>query len=524
MPRNKRGKDSKSDSTAVRQDQAMGSRSGGGSVAYSPDISTRQSDMPTRGDGPTFTFGGVSYIGRELAPLRQNRIQTVYEHLQASLRGYNWHGAAAPTATQKSFLYDVSPAYRTIDSVWDNAYYLLRMRAVDLEGYRHLPSELYNPNTVERYVKTYLNARMMIGELTSWQKLRGYDLGHISVGKAASLISQGRVNNAWEGLSRFRMFPGIVAWGDMMAKPIRGHDRSITYHPGWAWAAHNYDWGVPRVDAAQTASSVGNWSYQTWDRTHIWDPSDSTTFQRLISTVETALSVLDRTAPQLSSDDKSDIENLEVLLRMLEVPVSPMRWNDWQPIRDDLMSLDTMLYRNAWIGADNVGGGGDRVLAYPWNTDLSGQVEIRGRGQPNPLLVAGMYNQIATVNPVASTSRPVISPGADMFSIGMLSANQRDDTSAATGTTNETGYHRLQRTFSQSGGWTDLVTTFQADTVRQEDPVRHHQYSERGQIAAAGSIDISVNDEVDFNFNVPLEDVGYHFLPWLSESLGIPPR
>jgi hypothetical protein len=314
------------------------------------------------------------------------------------------------------------------------------------------------------------------------------------------------------------MFPGLVQLADLKARAVIESPTGIVYHSQWPFPSNHYWWGLTWDNPQLSAPVAGQISYGTWDRGTSWDPSSVFTYQRIASTVETILDVLNRTHPDMSDNDRSDVQNIQTLFRMLELPQAPMNWNNWVPTMLDFGMVDTLLYRGAWVGVDNTSLLGDNVLVYPRIDDLSGLVEVRGRGTPNPLTVAGLMNPLTVIRDAANWN---VSSG--YFFIGAVGYNQLNQANyAADVNKSENGLHRLIRKFTQEDGWTNATSSYRAVAVQQTDPLRHHQYSVRGQVDVDTIVDVDVNDSVDYSFYVPVEDVGYHYLAWLSQTLGLP--
>lgn len=347
-PPKTRGKGKSSPSAGGGQRSGGKPRPGGG--AHSPNISTAGGGSKLiRPDGPTYEFGGTTYFGNSHHPIRRDRILGVVCAHSFDLRGYlplNTNNDAA-----KLVVYQKCPALRGVAQLWSTAYERFRETAMDERDYRHLPETLTSGATVFDYVELYLATRLMLGELTTWQKMSQYDLAHSATNTHARKISRGRMEGLWEVLGSIPMFPGIVELADYWSKAVVGGHDSIVYHPTWPYGINYALWGL------SIGSSSGNIKYYTESSDEVVSVDGDGKYTNMADTVEVLLEAL---LNQGSAADtrKEDVLHIKNLFRLgLSLPKHPMSWNDWNPIHEDKGLLDTMLYRGMYVGIDDAARG-----------------------------------------------------------------------------------------------------------------------------------------------------------------------
>ena len=318
-------------------------RGRGGRGAHARDISTRRPTIKHRGESTSHSFGGVTYFSYNHAPPRRDRLQVLTEPKMVSLMGFTDQTGDYGRAASDVAL-GLVPALRQISRIWAQAYEMLRELAQDRDGYRHLPGTLNHDNAVELYVLAYMYARMLLVELTSWQKLSQYDDAHILAGIQARKVSRGRVNGLWESLSQYPIFPGFSSWADRLATPVSGNSEEPVYHPQFP---------VPLGLRDALGGVATNMPYEPPPRNSVTalNPTTSGYYTNLVTTVETLLEYLSGHMAGMFVPAREDNRNLRSLLYMLSVPQAPQSWTGVTELDENPQKLDAILYRGAYIGA-----------------------------------------------------------------------------------------------------------------------------------------------------------------------------
>ena len=482
---------------------------GGGKGAHSRDISTTRGDkIWHRGEGKSVEFGGVKYFSYNQAPVRQDRLQALTEAKVLCLTGFidtsRGVDLTAPDAVTSRI-----PAIRQTNLIWTQAYELLRELAQDRDKYRHLPGALNDDESVFWYVHTYLYARMLLNELTAWQWLTQGDHAHIQSGIAARKVSRGRVNGLWEDLSAINMFPGFVTLADALTKPITGYPEEVVYHPTFP---------IPHGLAEKLWGSGARAPYSTPTRAGTPSPTSDDKYANMARTIELLIGALRRVNSagfNLLPGIKEDFRNIASILAMMSVPANIMSWSSFGPgIVTDHDALDSLLRRGMWVGVDEVTGN-DKWLIYPYFNQQSSMIEMRGAGQnPQDQMFTGLSQPLMALGDSGDH------PSSDqLYLLGSVGYGCSDNDSSPNSTISK---HRHILGFTQEDGWTAQATSFQGTAITQSSPLRQHQYSVRGQVSPGDALDVRVNDPVEHSAFVPAEDIGYHFLGWLSQVLKLP--
>lgn len=496
----------------------QGSISGGGKPrpgggAHSPNINTSGGGSTlVRPDGPTYEFGGATYFGNSQHPLRRDRILAVADARTFSLEGRIYLNAQ--TNAQKALVYPFCPALRGVDQIWDNCYARLRDRAMDERDYRHLPESLNRLSYPFDFIQAYMSTRMMLGELTSWMKMSQFDTAHVLTNQHARKISRGRVEGMWESVGSVPMFPGIVELADFWSKPVVGDHDSIVYHPTWPYSVDHQLWGLT------VGTAAGNLTYTTEASDEVTTVDADAKFTNMANTIDLLIGVL---IGQTGTDnDKADFVHLSNLLRLgIGLPSHPMSFNEWSPVIQDKSLIDQYLYRGMHVGVDDVTGATEDLQYYPWANHFANHVEQRGMGSPNGMAVAGLLQpQVVLKDYVA----------ADVDEdelVALLGAHHYGHITSGTTPTSfndKTGSVRVLEVYSDEDGWGEIISSLDARADSHGDIIRRHQYSEVQNLAANTGLtmDMGVNDVVDYSFYEPIAEVGRHYLAWLSQTLGLP--
>ena len=478
-------------------DRQMGA--GMGRSAFGGDQSTKN-DIIVRGDGMRFEFDGLAYFSYNQAPVRQDRIQAIWEARAFNLLG--WDHVTADT-TPSTSPYSRVPALERVSELWDDAYEQMVFLGEARDAYRHLPATLNDEKSFRDYVEIYMTALMILIDLISWQKLAVYDFAHRSVAQHANKISRGRVDGLLRNLTSHPMLPAFHALAVWMATPVTSGDEGIVYHPQFLARDSVLDyWGIALNNSRRQRNGVS-----------INGPNTDSAWTDAVAMVEQLLMVLDRSSTGTSSNKITDVRSIQGLFRMLGIQPNLTTWRDLVPIREDMSGLDQLLYRG-WIGGYDVITGGDKILGYPTETQFNGNIEMRGRGQPNPLVVAGM------VNPVAS-SYARADEDVDGFTIGLQQFGGPASTSGTAGA--HSGVYRKVSSYNQEEGWYTGGTLLASGSTSVLDaPFLQHQYIRRLTDNSDTGVDVRVNDMVDWQFFMPIENVGIHYLKFIGDALGVP--
>ena len=481
-PRNRPGKkDGDMTDSAVPN---TGSSGGGG--AYTGDLSTN-TPVLVRPSGTSYEFSGMRYFDYNASPIREDKAQIIAESVVYSLVGHK--PTKTDTAKSASFI-----GYKRASELWANAYAQLRYQAESVKSYRHLPNELTTPNRVHDMVMMYMRAVSLLTALTSAQKLAQFDRGHRSMGLAASKVSRGRVDSAWRSLTSIPMWKGFHDYAVHASTPVMGAADSAIYHRLFVADTLDYQWG--QAFAIKSTASPLN-------------PSTDGTWTDTMNDIEKMVQALSGLATYTVTTDKADLQAIVSLMRMLDVPTNHTTWRDVVPLIVDLGLHDQRLFRGALVNKFTVTGGTDKNYSYPVIGGLNGMLEVRGRGSPKPTYVAGMEGTWA------AGESYVDSADADNFNYGCVLPGISGST-----TVTENAMTRVFQVYSYEDGWEVASVTKDGDG-RAKFPYAAHQYASIINSASA-TPDVKMNDSVDFGFYMPEEDVAYHYLSWLSGTLGVP--
>ena len=485
----------------TREDNAPNRMSGGGmgTSAFGGNQGTT-TDVIVRGDGMRYEFDGLAYFSYNQAPVRQDRIQAIWETRSMNLLGWDHVGA---DTTPDSSPYSRVPALQRVEELWEDAYEQMVFLAEARDAYRHLPASLNDDKSLRDYVELYMTALIILIDLISWQKLAVYDFGHRAVSQYANKISRGRVDGLLRQLTSHPMLPAFHTLALWMATPVTAGPESIVYHPNFLARDNLLDyWGIALNNTRRARAGLTTNG-----------PNTDSAWTDAIAMVEQILMVLDRSSTGTSSNKITDIRSIQGLFRMLGIQPHLTTWRDLLPIREDPTMLDQLLYRGTIAGYASISTG-DKILGYPTETQFNGNIEMRGQGQPNPLIVAGMANPVATSYARADEE-------SDQFSIGLQQYGGAPNISGSSSL--HVGAWRKGKVYTQEDGWIGATTIIVGDsTLTLADPFLHHQYVKRLTDNIDTGVDVRVNDTVDWQFFMPLENVGIHYLKFIGDALGVP--
>jgi hypothetical protein len=303
------------------------------------------------------------------------------------------------------------------------------------------------------------------------------------------------------------MFPGFVGLIDRISKPILGTASEVVYHPAFP---------VPHGLVAALGVSVLRFPYSIPNRAGLTLPDVAARYTNMATTVENLVLSLQRLATGMSSDLKSDFRNIESIMDMLGIPQpTPVKWSSYQPTIQSQVILDVLTRRGMWVGADDVTGT-DKYLMFPWLDDMSGMVEVRGYGDapPDDVFIGGL-GPLSVLSDKADTDI-----SSTLYLLGICGYGVSAHATVASGS--EVSKHRAIAGFSQEDGWAQVSSSYALNSNIQRSPLRNHQYSYAGQLSSTATVDMRVNDTVGYSGYVPVEDVGYHFLAWLSQTMNLP--
>ena len=488
-PRNRPGKkDGDMTDSAVPNPGASG-----GTGAFTGDLSTN-TPILVRPAGTSFEFSGMRYYDYNASPLREDKAQVLFEPIVFSLVGHK----PTKTDTKKGESNIPFVGYRRASELWANVYLQLRYQAESVKSYRHLPATITTPARVHDMVMIYMKAVSMLTFITCVQKLAQFDRGHRSIGIHASKVSRGRVDSAWRSLTSIPMWKGFHDFAVHASTPVMGMADSAVLHRMCVTDHIDYTWGQSFNVLVGNATPIIN---------------GDAFWTNAIADVETIIQTLSGLATYTTASDKTDLQAIVSLMRMLDVPTNHTTWRDVQPLVVDVGLHDQRLFRGAFIGKYNSTLGTDRNYSYPLNGSLGGMLEVRGRGTPKPTYVAGMEV------PWLAGESFVASADADEFIYGAVLPGTQG-AAAATTTDTESMPFRAFRVYNYEDGWV-AYSQITESSGRARFPDGSHQY-----VSAINSLtsspDVKVNDSVDFGFYMPQEDVAYHYLSWLSGTLGVP--
>ena len=471
----------------------MGMPSGAG--AHQQNIATRP-PLLVRPSGVSYEFGGARYFDYNAAPVRADRLQVMLEPVAIELyaRTHTKAGGIA-VPTLRSIL--------RVRELWDNAYEQLVYRAESAGSYRHEPASLnVGSVNVKDYCQLYMRAVALLTEITCWQKLAQFDRGHRTVASMQTArVPRSRVNTGWETVTSFPMFKGLHDFAIYAATPVMASPSGIVYHRGF-----------PKEHDSPNLGQT--WHYLAMPSASPVAPVNVSYATNLMQDVELIVQVLNMLATGLTDENKANINSIQGLFRMSGLTMNPTRWEDINPLIMDEGLYDQRVQRGAYIG-QFVRTGTDDQLCYPRVTGSSARtvnlVEQRGLGAPTQLIVSGMetpWGADYEVVPVAS----------DNIIYGAIQYN----TQGQGATPSAQRFFRSAAVYDPDGGWR-LINTVPAsgDIDGIGEPWKRHQYVHRGG-TGGGFEAFRVNDPVDWSFFMPAEDIGLHYLAWLSQTLGIP--
>ena len=489
MPRN--GRRGRKDGLAEDSSVRSVARTGGG--AHSPDIST-QPPLIVRPDGPPVSYGGMQYNSYSAAPVRRHKLQVVSEPVGFHILGR--HRTNASPSVETTFA-----SLLRVEEVWDEAYQQWIYAAESRDAYRHLPKELNNRKVFRYMITLYMQAVAMLNELTCWQKLTMFDRGHRAVGFEVARISIGRTNTAWESLTSFPMPIAFHQYAMYASMPVVGLPTDPVYHRLFPMPEWQYAFGTS-----------GDFPYRTVgvDGASLW-PDQAGYAGNILDTVNTVIKILSGLASTVSDNDQEDIYNVLQLFRMTGLKPNPTKWRDVNPLVMDQALLDQRMYRGLMVGEINVTSGTNKQVSYPIveGSDAVTLVERRGMGTPTPLIFCGMESPWG-----ANVGSEDVNAEAPILygSIGFATQNASN--------LSRRGSFRAARLFTPSDGFFSEHT--QVNNLSQVmDPYLHHEYAKRLNTTSV-NINVRVSDAVDWEFYMPAEDIGLHYLAWTSQALGLP--
>lgn len=282
----------------------------------------------------------------------------------------------------------------------------------------------------------------------------------------------------------------------------------------WPVSSDKYWWN------ASAGTGMNQIAYYTRDTATKHDLRDMAHFRNMETTAYTLISILNKTHPSLTEEDRDDITHIQDLLYILEMNGHPMIYNDWSAMIASEFLLDQYLYRGMFIGYDTTAAAPGFQL-YPRPDDMNENVEFRWMGEWDEDLAKGMVVPLCVLHEGDLSLNTGTATNVQDFSLlgaihtGIADGGQR------------VGDKRAIQSASQVAAFSEATpySTEKVRTVSLTGPLARHQYARRSTHAYTAhgrSQEPVVNDPVDHSVYFPIADYGEHYLGWLSQALGLP--
>ena len=510
--------------TSARGDSGGGAPMGGaysGDIRFHPDMITKPAQPPVVVNGLTFhQFGNIGP--------RTEQINAVIRQMMFTPYGFHRvnQDMSNPGSVERSAY--VSNANGHIAEMWDRAYAQLLRLGEARDGYSQIPRDLHYKRSFMVYMFQYGVALAALRYVAQWKELSWWDDSTRSAAREVDKVSNARLDQT---IKRLTSVPMIPAWHQLW---LQMYSANVdVYHEMVYWAKpatiSDFSEHKPSSDdyiavpfglqVGGTTGTGGQHSYpfQTGYFTQIMDGVDA--YVESVSVGGKARYATDADSAEKINVNE-DVDAIRKLFDMLNIPSNPEKFDTIKtPDYDGGDNILRSLYQGNMGRKITVTSGTDQILTYPTTKETLGYIELLCDSQPNAADIMGLYGCVykdvdrrVDVNTAHNRYGFMLDGHGLTFTTNNPTENQE----------REVGQYDKCAIYSRDDGWINATTEQDQGSHAGAPWVNHAWSAIQRWTHTESSYKVRNGRPVAYDYFVPVEEIQYMQLQFISELLGIP--